>query len=38
MIKRVKKCRDLIKLSTNNTLDILDKSEYSDLQHIIDKI
>jgi len=38
MINRVKKCRELIKLSTNNNLDILDKPEYSGLQHILDKL
>ncbi|SHJ14837.1 Protein of unknown function [Hymenobacter daecheongensis DSM 21074] len=38
MVNRVRKCRELIKLSTNNDLDILDKPEYSELQQLLDNI
>jgi hypothetical protein len=35
MIKRIKKARDIIKLATNNELDLLAKPEYERLQKII---
>lgn len=36
MLERLKKCRDLVKLGTNNHLDLFDKTEYSSLQKYFD--
>lgn len=36
MLERLKKCRDLIKLSTNNDLDPLDHIEYKQLKKYFD--
>lgn len=36
MLERLKKCRDLIKLGTNNELDLFDKTEYSSLKKYFD--
>lgn len=38
MIKRIKKCRDIVMLSTNNQLDILSKEEYKSMNIIINSI
>ncbi len=38
MIKRIKKARDIIKLATNNELDLLSKPEYEILQKMISDI
>ena len=32
MLERIKKCRDLIKLGTNNEVDLFDKTEYASLK------
>lgn len=36
MLERLKKCRDLIKLGTENELDLFDKTEYSSLKKYFD--
>lgn len=36
MLARLKKCRDLVKLGTNNELDLFDKTEYSSLKKYFD--
>ncbi|MFT3983051.1 MAG: DUF3800 domain-containing protein [Lachnospiraceae bacterium] len=36
MLERLKKCRDLIKLGTENELDLFDKTEYSTLKRYFD--
>lgn len=36
MLERLKKCRDLIKLGTENKLDLFDKTEYSSLKKYFD--
>ncbi len=36
MLERLKKCRDLIKLGTENKLDLFDKTEYSTLKRYFD--
>lgn len=36
MISRIKKCRDSIKLTTKNQLDILSKEEYTDIKRLLD--
>lgn len=36
MLERLKKCRDLVKLSTANELDLLDKDEYKSLKEYFD--
>lgn len=36
MLERLKKCRDLVKLGTNNELDLFDKTEYSSLKKYFD--
>ena len=38
MLERLKKCRDIIKLSTNNELDLLDHVEYKQLKTYFDNI
>ena len=37
MLARLKKCRDLIKLGTNNELDLLDHEEYKQLKNYFDQ-
>lgn len=37
MLDRLKKCRDLVRLSTNNNLDLLDQPEYNRLKEIFDR-
>lgn len=36
MLERLKKCRDLVKLSTVNSLDLLEHSEYKQLRYYFD--
>lgn len=36
MLARLKRCRDLVKLATNNDLDLLDQPEYSTLKGFFD--
>lgn len=36
MLERLKKCRDLIKLGTDNELDLFDKTEYQSLKKYFD--
>lgn len=36
MLERLKKCRDLVKLGTENELDLFDKTEYSSLKKYFD--
>lgn len=36
MLERLKKCRDLVKLGTENELDLFDKTEYSSLKRYFD--
>lgn len=36
MLERLKKCRDLVKLGTNNELDLFDKTEYTLLKRYFD--
>lgn len=36
MLERLKKCRDLVKLGTENELDLFDKTEYSTLKKYFD--
>lgn len=36
MLSRLKKCRDLVKLSTRNAIDLLDDTEFSDLKAYFD--
>jgi hypothetical protein len=37
MLARLKKCRDLVKLATNNELDLLNREEYKPLKDFFDK-
>lgn len=37
MLERLKKCRDLIKLGTNNELDLFDQTEYKGLKKYFDE-
>lgn len=36
MLSRLKKCRDIVKLGTNNGLDLFDKTEYASLKRYFD--
>ena len=38
MLSRLKKCRDLVKLSTANGLDLLDDTEFSELKAYFDNL
>ena len=38
MLSRLKKCRDLVKLSTVNGLDLLDDTEFSELKAYFDNL
>lgn len=38
MLSRLKKCRDLVKLSTINALDLLDNTEFSELKAYFDNL
>lgn len=37
MLERLKKCRDLVKLGTNNELDLFEKTEYASLKKYFDE-